>query len=93
MKFGKYIDEQARPDWREKYLEYGQIKHHIKEAAARLESDSDASAFSPRTTSLSVSKQHEVTPEEKFFNKLESEVSHSSQYFASEAQSRLMCLA
>lgn len=80
MKFGKYIDEQARPDWREKYLDYGQVKHHIKEAAARLESDSDASAFSPRTTSLSVSKQHEVTPEEKFFNKLESELKKISEF-------------
>ena len=75
MKFGKYIDEQARQDWRDKYLDYGTLKHHIKEAVAQLESGSDEAAFSPRTTSLSVAKNANASPESQFFNKLESEVS------------------
>ena len=74
MKFGKYIDEQARPDWRDKYLDYGQLKQYIKEAVAQLESGSDETAFSPRTTSLSVAKNHNESPEANFFNKLETEV-------------------
>ena len=75
MKFGKYIDEQARPDWRDQYLDYGQLKHYIKEAVAQLESGSSEAAFSPRTTSLSVAKNANQSPESNFFNKLESEVS------------------
>lgn len=74
MKFGKYIDEQARPDWTDKYLDYSQLKHYIKEAVAQLESGSDAAAFSPRTTSLSVAKNHRESPEASFFTKLETEV-------------------
>lgn len=74
MKFGKYIDEQGRPDWKEKYLDYGQLKQYIKEAVAQLESGSDEAAFSPRTTSLSVAKNANESPESKFFNKLEAEV-------------------
>ena len=74
MKFGKYIDEQARPDWTDKYLDYGQLKQYIKEAVAQLESGSDAAAFSPRTTSLSVAKHHSESPEASFFTKLETEV-------------------
>lgn len=74
MKFGKYIDEQARPDWTEKYLDYAQLKQYIKEAVAQLESGSDAAAFSPRTTSLSVARNHSQSPEASFFTKLETEV-------------------
>lgn len=74
MKFGKYIDEQARPDWTDKYLDYGQLKHYIKEAVAQLESGSDAAAFSPRTTSLSVARNHRESPEASFFTLLETEV-------------------
>ena len=83
MKFGKYIDEQARPDWRDKYLDYSQLKHHIKDAAARLESGSDGAAFSPRTTSLSVSRKPNDNPEEEFFNKLEDEVCQATLLLAS----------
>ncbi len=79
MKFGKYIDEQARPDWRDKYLDYGQLKQYIKEAVAQLESGSDEAAFSPRTTSLSVTKNANNSPESNFFNKLELEVSVDAQ--------------
>lgn len=80
MKFGKYIDEQARQDWRDKYLDYGTLKHHIKEAVAQLESGSDEAAFSPRTTSLSVAKNANASPESQFFNKLESEVKKISEF-------------
>lgn len=78
MKFGKYIDEQARPDWRDKYLDYGQLKQYIKEAVAQLESGSDETAFSPRTTSLSVTKNHNESPEASFFTKLEVEVRNTT---------------
>lgn len=74
MKFGKYIDEQARPDWTAKYLDYARLKQYIKEAVAQLESGSDAAAFSPRTTSLSVARNHSQSPEASFFTTLETEV-------------------
>ena len=74
MKFGKYIDEQARPDWTAKYLDYARLKQYIKEAVAQLESGSDAAAFSPRTTSLSVARNHSESPEASFFTTLETEV-------------------
>ena len=76
MKFGKYVDEQARPDWRDKYLDYSQLKRHIKDAVAQLESGSDESHFSPRTTSLSVVKKANESPESCFYNELEEEVSN-----------------
>lgn len=74
MKFGKYVDEQARPDWRDKYLDYSQLKRHIKDAAAQLETGSDEAAFSPRTTSLSVAKKANESPETIFYSLLEEEV-------------------
>lgn len=90
MKFGKYIDEQARPDWRDKYLDYGQLKQFIKEAVAQLESGSDETAFSPRTTSLSVAKNHNESPEASFFTKLETEVHFASASAQRPAASRML---
>ena len=79
MKFGRYIDEQARPDWTDKYLDYGGLKKHIKDAVVQLESGSDEAAFSPRTTSLSVAKKATESPESAFYSKLEEEVCWSNQ--------------
>eukprot|EP00877_Chromochloris_zofingiensis_P009475 jgi/Chrzof1/4781/Cz14g26070.t1 len=75
MKFGKYLDKQAKDDWRAFYLDYKGLKDLIKASAKEAET-SGPTAFSPRTTSLSIvraSKQADAT-EERFFQKLELEV-------------------
>lgn len=78
MKFGKYLDKQAKDDWRAFYLDYKGLKDLIKASAKEAET-SGPTAFSPRTTSLSIvraSKQADAT-EERFFQKLELEVSRA----------------
>eukprot|EP00775_Hariotina_reticulata_P007348 gene7348-7559_t len=75
MKFGKYLEKQAKDDWRSQYLDYKGLKDLIKESAKEAET-SGPTAFSPRTTSLSIvraSKQADAA-EERFFQKLEIEV-------------------
>jgi len=78
MKFGKYLEKQAKDDWCGQYLDYKGLKDLIKESAKEAET-SGPTAFSPRTTSLSIvraSKQADAA-EERFFQKLESEVSNT----------------
>lgn len=75
MKFGKYLEKQARDEWRTQYLDYKGLKDLIKESAREAETSGPA-AFSPRTTSLSIvraSKQADAA-EERFFRKMEAEV-------------------
>lgn len=75
MKFGKYLEKQAKEEWRSFYLDYKGLKDLIKESAREAETSGPA-AFSPRTTSLSIvraSKQTDAA-EERFFQMLEAEV-------------------
>lgn len=75
MKFGKYLEKQAKNEWRDFYLDYKRLKDLIKDSAKEAETTGPA-AFSPRTTSLSIvraAKQADAS-EEKFFQTLETEV-------------------
>ncbi len=77
MKFGKYLEDKLRPDWREYYLDYKSLKDLIKSSAAlNAQSSEGAVAYSPRTTSLTVTRSNnsKERAEEQFFLKLESEV-------------------
>ncbi|KAF6262836.1 VTC domain-containing protein [Scenedesmus sp. NREL 46B-D3] len=75
MKFGKYLDKQAKEEWRSFYLDYKGLKDLIKESAREAETAGPA-AFSPRTTSLSIVRAAKTADaaEERFFQKLEAEV-------------------
>ncbi len=75
MKFGKYLEKQAREEWRGAYLDYAALKDLIKDSAKQAETAGPA-AFSPRTTSLSIARANKQTDaaEERFFQKLQSEV-------------------
>ena len=55
MKFGNFLEKQAKEDWRSFYLDYKGLKDLIKESAAEVQSTGVA-AFSPRTTSLSIAR-------------------------------------
>jgi len=75
MKFGKYLEKQAKEEWQPFYLDYKGLKDLIKESAKEAET-SGPTAFSPRTTSLSIvraAKKADAS-EERFFQKLEVEV-------------------
>jgi SPX domain protein involved in polyphosphate accumulation len=76
MKFGKYLEKQAKEEWRAFYLDYKGLKDLIKDSAKQAEA-SGPTAFSPRTTSLSIVRANRLTDaaEERFFQKLEAEVS------------------
>lgn len=76
MKFGKYLEKQAKEEWRAFYLDYKGLKDLIKESAKEAET-SGPTAFSPRTTSLSIARagRKADASEERFFQKLEAEVS------------------
>jgi SPX domain protein involved in polyphosphate accumulation len=84
MKFGKYLEKQAKEEWRSFYLDYKGLKDLIKESAKEAETAGPA-AFSPRTTSLSIVRAAKTADaaEERFFQKLEAEVrlGRSSQGF------------
>jgi CBS domain-containing protein len=63
MKFGKYLDSKARPEWRDQYMDYKALKDLIKEASDELASAGygpdgagNELSFSPRTTSLTVAR-------------------------------------
>lgn len=80
MKYGKYLADRLRPEWREFYLDYNSLKDLIK-ASAQLNGQAEGTAaYSPRTTSLTVVRSNNTkeAAEEKFFMKLESEVRASS---------------
>jgi SPX domain protein involved in polyphosphate accumulation len=75
MKFGKYLEKQAKEEWRSFYLDYKGLKDLIKESAKEAET-AGPTAFSPRTTSLSIVRAAKTADaaEERFFQKLEAEV-------------------
>ena len=74
----KYLDDNARDDWSDKYIDYKSLKDLIKAAANELEEGSSV-AFSPRMTSLSVQRKPDLTSADERFNMLlEKEVCCSS---------------
>ena len=76
----KYLDDNARDDWSNKYIDYKSLKDLIKAAANELEEGSSV-AFSPRMTSLSVQRKPDLTSADERFNMLlEKEVRCSGAY-------------
>lgn len=76
MQFGKYLEDNLRSQWRPYYIDYKALKDLITEAESEASAESVTNA-SPRTTSLSVIRQagRHDTAEERFFRRLEAEVS------------------
>lgn len=75
MKFGRFLEERKKPEWRGEYVDYKALKDLIKQAAAETEGLGNGVSFSPRTTSLTVSRGARRGAEERFFEKLEAEAS------------------
>lgn len=76
-KFGKYLEENLRTQWRQNYLNYKILKDLIKESVDELQRDeSTRLSFSPRTTSLTVQRPNRGSKnsEEEFYERLENEV-------------------
>ncbi|EFN52611.1 hypothetical protein CHLNCDRAFT_58814 [Chlorella variabilis] len=93
MKFGKYVLEKQRAEWSDQYVDYKGLKDLIKESAAE-EATAGVQSFSPRTTSLTVQRaaDRRDSAEERFFQKLESEVDKCGKFTArlvSELRERL----
>ena len=88
MKFGKYLESKARPEWRDYYMDYKGLKDLIKEATDELASaggfgpgGAGALSFSPRTTSLTVARASERrSADERFYELLESEVAKVNKF-------------
>lgn len=86
MKFGKYLESKARPEWRDSYMDYKGLKDLIKEATDELAGaggpgGAGALAFSPRTTSLTVARASERrSADERFYELLESEVAKVNKF-------------
>ena len=76
MKFGKYLESKARPEWRAHYLDYKALKELIKQCMNDTHDTPEIAKYSPRTTSLTVVRfaNKKDTHEERFFTKLESDV-------------------
>ncbi|CAG9460086.1 unnamed protein product [Pedinophyceae sp. YPF-701] len=73
MKYGRYLKENQRPEWKRFYLDYSGLKDLIKECA----DNNSLSSFTPRVTSLSVQRPDlkDLAPEEKFYKCLDDELS------------------
>jgi hypothetical protein len=71
MKFGRYLESQARPEWRENYVDYKGLKKLI---TASVREDSTRDAGSPRNASLSVARDPRIAAEEQFHLRLEDEM-------------------
>lgn len=76
LQFGKYLEANQRPQWRPYYIDYKALKDLISESEKEAGKES-LGAGSLRTTSLSVVRQagRHDTAEERFFRRLEAEVS------------------
>ena len=89
MKFGKYLESKARPEWRDQYMDYKALKDLIKEATDELASagygpggaGASELSFSPRTTSLTVARARgRRSAEERFYELLEAEVAKVNKF-------------
>lgn len=77
MQFGKYLEANERGDWRPYYINYKALKDLIKLGAEEASRESVGQDGSPRATSLSVVRAagRKDSAEERFFRRLEAEVS------------------
>eukprot|EP00951_Prasinocladus_malaysianus_P003088 scaffold21962_cov30-Prasinocladus_malaysianus.AAC.1 len=79
MKYGLYLETKARPEWRDKYLDYNGLKTLIDLAVAEDRASGTANAaFSQRVTSLTVSAPNRAQEEgahERFCGLISQEVS------------------
>ena len=87
---------QARPEWRDSYIQYAALKNLIKEAHEDATGVS-AAAFEPRTTSLTVARAGRAskTADERFYELLEAEMSKINRFTVdrvSELKKRLKAL-
>ncbi|KAK9807603.1 hypothetical protein WJX72_003876 [[Myrmecia] bisecta] len=74
MKFGKYLYDKAKPEWRTQYVDYKSLKDLIKESAVETERNGPVAA-SPRTTSLSVLRPNQrKTADDRFFERMDAEI-------------------
>ncbi len=76
MKYGRYLENKMKPEWRSAYLDYKGLKTLIKEAQADAATQGETTQFSPRTTSLTVQRvnNRKDSAGERFFKRLEEEV-------------------
>jgi SPX domain protein involved in polyphosphate accumulation len=77
MKFGKYLDRNKRPEWGPYYISYEALKDLINLSSAETERALTGEDTQPRETSLSVVRTagRQESAEERFFKRLEAEVS------------------
>lgn len=87
---------QARPEWRDNYLQYTALKNLIKEAADEASGLGQNVTFSPRTTSLTVARgSASKTADERFYELLEAEMTKINRFTVervSELKKRLKAL-
>lgn len=85
MKYGKYLQDNIREEWKAQYVDYGMLKGLIKQAATDAGPGADPGfAFSPRTTSLTVARASawKSNAEERFFKALEGQVDKVGKFTA-----------
>ena len=86
MKFGKYLETKARPEWRAHYMDYKTLKDLIKTATEQVAASAGGGGllpdFSPRTTSLTVARPAggRQSAEEAFYEALEAEVAKVNKF-------------
>eukprot|EP00197_Chlamydomonas_leiostraca_P000109 CAMPEP_0202888524 /NCGR_PEP_ID=MMETSP1391-20130828/43232_1 /ASSEMBLY_ACC=CAM_ASM_000867 /TAXON_ID=1034604 /ORGANISM="Chlamydomonas leiostraca, Strain SAG 11-49" /LENGTH=704 /DNA_ID=CAMNT_0049571829 /DNA_START=1666 /DNA_END=3777 /DNA_ORIENTATION=+ len=96
MKYGKYLEQKRKPEWKDHYVDYKGLKDLIKACAS--EAETGEHSFSPRTTSLTVQRYNnrKDSAEEVFFTRLEQEVvkvSSFTNHLVGELRSALKTLA
>lgn len=76
LQFGKYLEDNQRPQWRPYYIDYKALKDLISASEKEI-SDESAYESAVRHTSISVAHNpgRQDTAEERFFRRLEAEVS------------------
>lgn len=77
MKFGQYLEANKRPDWGPYYINYKALKDLISLSAQETRNEEAGGISNVRETSLSVVRTtgRQETAEERFFKRLEAEVS------------------
>jgi len=90
MKYGIYLEQKARAEWRQHYLDYSKLKDLIDAAVKEDSERADGTAYSLRVTSLTVQRPDRSKEEgahERFCTLLSQEIDKISKFVESVVQS------
>ena len=72
MKYGKYLERNAKTDWKQHYIDYEALKKIVLQTAESLAAETTTGTS--RTASLTVARAPDDALHQEFFTRLNAEV-------------------